>query len=418
MLAQAVILCGGAGTRLGTLTASTPKPLLPISGRPFLDHLIQEVARYGVTRITLIAGHFGQQIADTYHGRRMYGAGVEVLIEPEPMGTGGALRFAAPHLEREFFLMNGDSWVDADLVAVAQFWAATRAAKPVLALLLLQHVPDAGRFGSVRLSDPGADAGILAAYCEKSSSTVGISGRINAGVYVLDRAVVDNISASGPVSLEKDVLPLLVAQGRVYGLTVPKGRYFIDIGLPETFEKAQHELLLRRTRPALFLDRDGTLNVDHGYTHKVEDLQWQPGAREAIALANRMGWFVFVVTNQAGVAHGYYDVTAVEAFHAAMQADLFAIGAHVDAFEWCPFHPEGRVSKWRAYSRRRKPEPGMIEDLLAEWPVDRSRSLMIGDQESDMSAAATAGVRGVLYRGGSLVELLQQSTEWGQYVDQ
>ena len=403
MLSQAVILCGGLGTRLGKLTSDAPKPLLPVSGRPFLDHLIQEVARYDVRRITLIAGRFGEMIATAYDGRRIHGAQIEAQIEREPAGTAGALRFAAERLAGEFLLMNGDSWIDADLVGVVRAWEAARSEDPaVLVQLLLQHAPDAGRFGAVSLSVPGSKAGKVAAFREKSTSTAGMPGWINAGVYVLDRALIQKIPALGPASLEIDVLPALAAQGLVCGVAAKKGSYFIDIGVPEAFERAQAEVPRHRTRPALFLDCDSALNVDRGGAPKVEGLEWRAEAREAIAFANGRGWFVFVVANQAGVAQGHYDV---ERFHAAMQADLWAVGGHVDAFGG----PSGR---------RRAPDPGLIEDLLAEWPVDRSRSLMIGDQESDMQAAAASGLRGVLYKRGSLLDLLRAVMGEGRDVDQ
>ncbi|MGE0054380.1 MAG: HAD-IIIA family hydrolase [Hyphomicrobium sp.] len=409
MLAQAVILCGGLGTRLGTLTSVTPKPLLQVAGRPFLDHLIQEIARYGVPRITLVAGHMGEQLVAAYDGRRCDGATIEVLVEPTPMGTGGALLFARSALASEFLLMNGDSWIDEDLVTFSRSWRRTRASNSsVVAQLLLQYVADSSRFGLIELSDSVSGPGLISSFSEKPNTT-SKAGLINAGVYILDRMIVDKIAVEKPVSLERDVLPTLVAAGRVAGVPARRGSYFVDIGVPDSFESAQMELLRHRTRPALFLDRDGTLNVDRGYTHRVEDLQWQLGAREAIALANRAGWYVFVVTNQAGVAHGYFDVSAVEAFHAAMQSDLFELGAHIDAFEWCPYHPEAKVAEWRGPSRRRKPEPGMLQDLLAQWPIERSRSLMIGDREIDVEAAVAAGIKGVRYKGGSLVELLGEA---------
>lgn len=131
-----------------------------------------------------------------------------------------------------------------------------------------------------------------------------------------------------------------------------------------------------------------------------------PRAREAIARANRAGYYVFVVTNQAGVARGYYGEDAILAFHEAMQAELRAFGAHIDALEWCPHHPQGLIERYRKCCPRRKPGGGMITDLMRAWPIDRARSVMIGDKASDMQAAAAAGVRGVLYEGGCLDTLV------------
>lgn len=157
-----------------------------------------------------------------------------------------------------------------------------------------------------------------------------------------------------------------------------------------------------RRRPAVFFDRDGVLNVDTGYAHRPEELRWIEGAMEAVRLCNAAGWFVFVVTNQSGVARGYFTENAVRAFHARMQDDLRRLGARVDAFAYCPHHPEGVVPELAVDCACRKPRPGMILDLLARWPVDAARSLLIGDSPRDLEAAEAAGVRGELFRGGDL----------------
>ena len=152
----------------------------------------------------------------------------------------------------------------------------------------------------------------------------------------------------------------------------------------------------------MFFDRDGVLNADEGYTHRPDQFRWLPGAREAIRLCNDRGWFAFVVTNQAGVARGLYDEQQVQSLHAFVQEELAAAGAHVDAFEYCPHHPDGAVEGYRRDCRRRKPGPGMIEALLESWPVDAARSFLVGDKDSDVAAATAAGIRGHLFPGGDL----------------
>lgn len=405
MLSQAVILVGGLGTRLGELTARTPKPLLPVAGRPFVEHLLQEVSRYGFRKATLLAGRFGDQVRATYDGQVIFDLAVDVVVEPSPMGTGGALAFAAAEarLDPEFLLMNGDSWIDMDLVRLVRNWEAARTERPgTRAQLLLQTVPDAARYGTVTATD-----GLVTVFQEKSPESANRPGQINAGVYVLDRTILKDVPSDRVTSLETDILPKLVADGRVVSILAPEGSYFIDIGLPDTYLRADEELMRHRRRPAIFLDRDGTLNVDRGYTHKITDLSWQPDARQAVKYANDAGYYVFVVTNQAGVARGLYQESDVIAFHAEMQSQLYEIGAHVDAFEWCPFHVDGTVAAYRQDSRRRKPSPGMIEDLVDVWPVDMSRSLLIGDSPDDMKAAEAAGLVGIRYTGGSLLDLVQ-----------
>jgi D-glycero-D-manno-heptose 1,7-bisphosphate phosphatase len=160
-------------------------------------------------------------------------------------------------------------------------------------------------------------------------------------------------------------------------------------------------------RAAVLLDRDGVLNVDHGYIGGPERLEWVPGARQAVAALNRSGVLVIVVTNQSGVARGMFDLAAVEALHALMRADLAADDARIDAFYLCPYHAEARVEAFRHPDHPdRKPNPGMILRAIADWDIDPARALMIGDKDSDIEAARRAGVAGVRFDGGDLAEFM------------
>jgi D-glycero-D-manno-heptose 1,7-bisphosphate phosphatase len=163
-------------------------------------------------------------------------------------------------------------------------------------------------------------------------------------------------------------------------------------------------------RPAAFLDRDGVLNHDDGYIHRARDYRWMDGAAEAVRLLNRAGYWVFVVTNQAGVARGLYREEDIAALHGWMAEELAAGGARIDAFYYCPFYPDLEphpgdrrdASHWRRESRWRKPGPGMLEQAMRDFPVRRDGSFMIGDRDSDLEAAAAGGVPGHRFRGGNL----------------
>lgn len=144
-------------------------------------------------------------------------------------------------------------------------------------------------------------------------------------------------------------------------------------------------------RPAIFLDRDGTINSDEGhyYVYKIEDLQFNPGVIDGIRRLNEAGYLVIVVTNQGGVAKGEYSTSDVERLHAYIQHVLAQHGAHIDAFYYCPHHDS--ISPCTC----RKPAPGMILQAISEWDIDPDRSILIGDGSRDIEAAQAAGIRGI-----------------------
>jgi D-glycero-D-manno-heptose 1,7-bisphosphate phosphatase len=155
-------------------------------------------------------------------------------------------------------------------------------------------------------------------------------------------------------------------------------------------------------RPAVFLDRDGTLNHDIGYLHRIADFRWLPGAVNAIRRLNDSGYYVFVVTNQSGVAHGIYDETAIHDLHRWMSEELRAAGAHIDDIRYCPHHPQASIAAYRATCSCRKPAAGMLLDLMSVWPVIRKASILIGDKESDAAAGRAAGIAAAIVPPGSL----------------
>jgi D-glycero-D-manno-heptose 1,7-bisphosphate phosphatase len=171
----------------------------------------------------------------------------------------------------------------------------------------------------------------------------------------------------------------------------------------------------RRTRPAVFLDRDGVLNVDHGYTFRPDDLELIPTAAAAVRLLNEAGYTVIVVTNQSGVARGLYAEAAVKLFNKHLQDALLADGAWIDAFYYCPHHPDGTIKELAIRCDCRKPQPGMLEQAARDWPIGRARSFLIGDKDDDLAAAKAFGIRGVKFdaKVGTLEDLVRKTLAQG-----
>ncbi len=228
---QAVVLAGGSGTRLGELTAITPKPLLSVGGRPFLDWVVGNLARHGIEEVVLTIGYravaFDEWLARS--GRPIH---VRTFVEDAPLGTGGALPLLMPDLDDAFLVLNGDTLLDAPLQALASLRSTTGA----LGVVALRSVPDVARYGAVRL-----EGSVVTSFDEKGQSGPGL---INAGVYALHRSVLEDIPEGRPVSFEREVLSARLGN-RFYALA---GDFpFIDIGTPESYSGADDFFRARRS---------------------------------------------------------------------------------------------------------------------------------------------------------------------------
>jgi D,D-heptose 1,7-bisphosphate phosphatase len=393
---QCAVLVGGLGSRLGELTMNTPKPLLPCGDRPFLAWLLREFIRFGVEEFLLLAGHLADAVDARVHElSALLPRTVRIVVCKEPLraGTGGAVFHAREHLDRRFLLCNGDSLFDCNLATLLA--AASDNEPAVTGRILLRQLGKPSRYGAVVLAGDR-----VSEFREHPAS--GTAGVINAGVYLFNRSLINELRPA--CSLESDILPLLTARGVLRG-TVGEG-YFRDIGVPEDYARAQQEIPRVLRRRALFLDRDGVINVDHGYVGTRDRFEWTPGARKAIRMATDAGWHVFVVTNQSGIARGHYDEAAVAALHAWMTDEVRRAGGTIDDIRFCPFHEDAILPAYRRVSDWRKPAPGMLLDLMRAWELDPRRCIMIGDQESDMAAAQAAGIDARRFQGGNLADFV------------
>lgn len=222
----AFILAGGLGTRLREVVCDRPKALATVNGRPFLQYLLEQLADNGISRVVLGTGYLGEQIENAF-GKRHRGMEILYSREPEPLGTGGALRHALPLLDgEELLVMNGDSFCDFDYHAFRSFHREKRGSMT----LCLAQEPEIARYGAVKVDQGGR----ITEFAEKGAVSGG--GAINAGIYLLRRAVIEGIPAGRAVSLEKEIIPELIGAG-LFGFRT-RGR-FIDIGIPGDYRAAQ-----------------------------------------------------------------------------------------------------------------------------------------------------------------------------------
>jgi D-glycero-D-manno-heptose 1,7-bisphosphate phosphatase len=304
------------------------------------------------------------------------------VVAPQEAGDGGCLRCAAGGLDRRFFLFSGHSFFDINLLDLVL------AANSFPVALALERVADTRRRGSFT-----TEGGRIVNF--RSPDECSGLGLVDAGVRVVERSILHEIDRLGG-SLERDIFPTLIASGRVAGKAYRSRSWDVD---------AAEGLASHLRRPALFLDRDGVINADIGYPHRPDQIAWVDGALEAIRLANDRGHLVIVVTNQAGVARGYYSEETLQTLHTWMQQRFAEAGAHVDRFYYCPHHPQASVAAYRLICECRKPAPGMLLRALA-GDVRREASLLVGDKPSDIEAARRAGIAGFLFPGGDLREFV------------
>lgn len=384
MIKEAIILAGGLGTRLREAIPDLPKCMAPVAGRPFLFHVINYLRSEGIEKFIFSLG-YKHEVIEAWLNAQFPTLNYQCSIEDEPLGTGGAIQLACSlATETNVAVVNGDTLFKTHLHEAFLFHEKNMAE----CTLLLKPMTNFDRYGVVETGEER----LVSSFKEKQFYT---TGNINAGVYILHTRKFLDEEFPDKFSFEKDYLERLFSQRRIYGLI--QDSYFIDIGIPEDYSRAQAELAKPPFRLSdidkswtIFIDRDGVINHEKkdGYILNREEFRFYDGVKEAfIKISSKFGK-VIIVSNQRGVGKGLMTETDLRDIHTYMTSEIAEAGGRIDKIYFCAStdnkHPD------------RKPNPGMAFHAARQFDdIDLSRAIMIGNKPSDMLFARNAGIYSV-----------------------
>jgi D,D-heptose 1,7-bisphosphate phosphatase len=398
------IVAGGKGARMGAAWSDTPKALIPIGGKPVLQHQFELAARFGVTDVSLFVGHLAGQIADFVGDGARFGVKARLFAEDAPLGNAGALMGTLDALPEHFFVLYGDVMAAVDLGRMGAFHLERGADFTTLA-----H-PNDHPFDSDLMEVGEADR-VTAIRPYPHPEGEDFANLVNAALYAVRREAVRPLARPGPLDFTRDILAGLVARGdRV--LAWRSSAYIKDMGSPARLQSVERDWRAGRIRlpadgagrAAVFLDRDGTLNVERGYICRPDDLELIAGVGPALRRLREAGFRLVVVTNQAAVARGVASEAEIARVHRRLEWALGREGAYLDAIYLCPHHPDagfpGERPELKIVCDCRKPAPGLVERACRDFNIDPAASWMVGDHTRDIEMARRAGLRSVLVRTG------------------
>lgn len=400
---KAVIMAGGKGTRIANIAPDTPKPMIPIMGKPILAYQIDCLRRQGLNDIVIVVGHLGSIIMDYFQDGNRFGVSIRYFCEKEPLGTAGALFQLKDELTNDFILINGDIIFDVDFSRMAQYHLNCGGLATILT-----HPNDHPYDSALIVAQSN---GRVSKWLHKEDERTGsYKNRVNAGIHILSPRLLTLYPQEGKKDMDRDILKPLIRSGMLFAYDSPE--YVKDMGTPERYRRCALDILSGNVerknfccrQRAVFLDRDGTINEYRGFITKPEQMTLLPGAAEAIARINKSGYLVIVITNQPVIARGECTVEELEAIHNRLETLLGQQGAYLDAIYYCPHHPDrgfaGERPELKITCDCRKPKPGLLMQAAQAYNIDLSESYMVGDQIADVQAGQAAGCRTVLLCDG------------------
>jgi len=394
---QTVIMAGGKGTRVSSIAADIPKPMIPICGKPILEHQINCLKENGLTEIILVVGHLGQYIKDYFGDGSRFGCGISYFTETEPLGTAGAL-YKLENLSDDFILLNGDVIFDMDFSRMINFH------KEKNAQVSIAVHPNSHPFDSAIITTNNNNQ--VTGWLNKEDERTWYKNQVNAGVHILSANFLKNCpQLKEKIDLDRDMLKPSISGGKIFAYSTPE--YIKDMGTPERYEQVSSDIEkgivrgknLHKKQKAVFLDRDGTINTLDGFITKPEDFKLIDGAAEAIKKINSLGFLAIVITNQPVIARGEVDFQTLDLIHMKMETDLGKHGAYIDDLFCCPHHPDkgfaGERPEYKIDCDCRKPKPGMILKAAEKYNIDLAWSYMAGDDKRDVQAGINSGCKSV-----------------------
>ncbi len=416
MSAEAVIIAGGRGTRLGALGKDLPKALVPVAGRPLLDYSLALLQRHGLTDVVICTGYLAEKIEEHVGDGSKWGLRVRYSREASPLGTAGCLRALDPAPSEDFLVLYADLLLDMDLTSLFHRHRASRADGT-----LVVH-PNDHPFDSDLVALDHSAGNIVEIHKKPHPPGVWHSNLVNAAVHVLHPRLLDLLVPGEKADCAHDLFPRALRAGFRLG-AYRTAEYLKDVGIPERLAEAEADLRSGRVagsnrerfRPAVFLDRDGVINREVGLIHHPDRLELLPGAATAIRRLNRAGWLTVVVTNQPVVARGLCDEAQVRQIHARLEWLLGEEGAFVDAIYYCPHHPDGGFpgenAAYKVPCNCRKPATGLVENAARDLNIDVRASYLVGDTTTDLQTARNAFLKAVLVKTGHAGEDGKHSVE-------
>lgn len=410
---KTVIMAGGKGTRIQSVVSDIPKPMIKIGKIPVLEYEIKNLVKQGFTDIIITVSHLGHIIKEYFGDGSFWGANITYYEEEYPLGNGGALFFLRRQLDSDFLLLNADVVFDVDFHRFVKFH------KEKGGLVTLFTHPNSHPYdsGLIIADENGKVKKWLAKEEERPKYYKNL---VNAGLHIINPAVLDMVDVgniysrkteviSEKIDLDRQILKPLVQMGQVFSYNSPE--YVKDMGTPDRLQVVEKDFLtgrikaknLRNKQRAIFLDRDGTINIYKGFLRNINDFELIQGIGDAIQRINEQGYLAIVVTNQPVIARGELSKEELEEIHNRMETELGREGAYLDGIYVCPHHPdkgyEGEVAELKFDCACRKPKPGMLLRAAKDFNINLEESWMVGDSESDIKAGRAAGCRTALVGG-------------------